>query len=1093
MERDLKRVLIANRGEIAVRIARTAADLGFETVTAAPDDDAAALHARIGSHSIRLPGRGASAYLDIEAIVAAAVSVGADCIHPGYGFLSENASFAARCEEAGIVFIGPAPETLLRFGDKAKARELARELNVALPAGLQHAASVEEACDFLNSLGDGAAVMLKAIAGGGGRGIRLVRDAREMAAAFERCSSEARGAFGDGALYVERYIEHARHIEVQVVGDGRGHVAHLWERECSLQRRRQKIIEIAPAPGIDAAARDAMIADALKLARRVSYRGLGTFEFLLWRERDGAWRHAFMEANPRIQVEHTVTEAITGRDLVALQFAIARGASLAELGLGGKRAIACNGVAIQARVNMERMQSDGDVKPSGGVIGAFEPPNGPGVRVDTYGYGGYATNPSFDSLLAKVIVHAPDGGWRATLGKLRRALRECRIEGVETNLAFLSALLARPEVEEGAFDTQFVDAHAAELVAVSAQHAPRDLGVTAASGRSKSEVASYPGDAVPAPLLGTVVAVRVAPGDLVAKGAPLAVLEAMKMEHDVLAPFGGRVSHVGAGVGETLFEGDALVWIEEDAAAASADEDVAEIDLDHVRPDLAAFYARRAFVLDEGRPEAVARRHGRGKRTARENIAALADADTFIEYGSLVVAAQRQRRSLDELIRKTPADGLVAGIGAVNGAMFGPDKSRAVLLAYDETVFAGTQGRQGHRKDSRLFELARRLQLPVIFFTEGGGGRPGETERPGEPQSFYLFARLSGVVPTIGVASGYCFGGNAAFLGTCHVTIATEDASIGMGGPAMIEGGGLGVVRASEVGPAPVLFKHGAIDVLVKDEVEAADAAKRCLSYFQGATAPGVSRDQRYMRFIVPEERRRAYDMRNVIETLADEGSVLELRGGWGAGIITSFIRIAGRPVGVVANNPRHLGGAVDADGSDKAARFVQLCDNFGVPVVMLCDTPGIMVGPEAEKTAIMRRSSRLIVAAANARVPVFTIITRKAYGIGMMAMMGGAPKAPVFNVAWPTAEYGGMGFEGAVQLGYRREMEAIEGEAERKRFFDAKVAELYEGGKALTRITSYEFDDVIDPADTRAWILAGLEAASGVVARQHHPFVSTW
>ncbi|MGE5502248.1 MAG: acyl-CoA carboxylase subunit beta, partial [Ignavibacteriales bacterium] len=392
------------------------------------------------------------------------------------------------------------------------------------------------------------------------------------------------------------------------------------------------------------------------------------------------------------------------------------------------------------------------------------------------------------------------------------------------------------------------------------------------------------------------------------------------------------------------------------------------------------------------------------------------------------------------------------------------------------------------------FELAERMRTPVIFFAEGGGGRPGDTERPGEGLSFHYFARLSGKVPLVGVTSGFCFAGNAAFLGSCHVIIATEDSNIGMGGPAMVEGGGLGVFDAREIGPAAMHYKTGAVDVLVKDDLEAAEAAKRYLSYFQGDVAPGDCPDQHRLRHLVPEDRRRAYDIRPIIETLADEGSVFELRGGFGHGIVTAFIRIEGKALGIVANNPMHLAGAVDGDGSDKATRFLQLCDNFGIPVLHLCDTPGIMVGPESEKTALMRRSCNLLVAGANLRVPAFTIIVRKFYGLGMIAMMGGAFKAPIFTVAWPTGEYGAMGLEGAVRLAYKKELEAIEDPAERKRVYDERVEEMYQEGKALQKASSYDFDDVIDPADSRKWILHALRCAQGMkVEPGGHPFLNTW
>ncbi|WP_293345324.1 carboxyl transferase domain-containing protein [Mycobacterium sp.] len=514
-----------------------------------------------------------------------------------------------------------------------------------------------------------------------------------------------------------------------------------------------------------------------------------------------------------------------------------------------------------------------------------------------------------------------------------------------------------------------------------------------------------------------------------------------------------------------------------------------------MRADLAAVLEARAVRMDEARPEAVRKRRGRNMRTARENIAAVCDPGTFQEYGGLVVAPQRKRRTMDDLIRNTPADGLVVGVGSVNGELFGPQKSRAVVLAYDGTVLAGTQGHEGHRKDSRILQLAAKLRLPVVFFAEGGGGRPGDTEYRGELDSFHRLPALSGEVPLVGIAAGYCFAGNAAFLGSCDVIIATETSNIGMGGPAMIEGGGLGVYAPEEIGPAPMHYRTGVVDILVKDEAEAAESAKRYLAYFQGDIAPQPPKDQRLLRGLVPEDRRRAYDVRPVIETLADEGSVTELRAGYGHGLITALIRLDGRAVGVLANNPMHLAGAVDGDGSDKGARFLALCDNFGLPVLFLCDTPGILVGPEAEKTALVRRSSRFLVASAKLRVPAFTVILRKFYGIGMLAMMMGALKAPIFNVSWPTGEFGSMGLEGAVRLAYRKEMEAIEEPAERKRFYDEHVEQMYQAGKALRRARAYEFDDVIDPADTRQWIIHGLNSSAAMQSSNvsRRPHLSPW
>jgi acetyl-CoA carboxylase carboxyltransferase component len=501
---------------------------------------------------------------------------------------------------------------------------------------------------------------------------------------------------------------------------------------------------------------------------------------------------------------------------------------------------------------------------------------------------------------------------------------------------------------------------------------------------------------------------------------------------------------------------------------------------------------RHAIVLDPRRPDAVARRRCSGKRTTRENLDDLLDPGTFVEYGPLAIAAQRRRRAVEELIATTPADGLVAGIGGVDGA-------ETVVLSYDSTVLAGTQGLQGHLKKDRLFEVAERLRLPVVVFTEGGGGRPGDTDALGvtglDVMAFHLFARLSGLVPLVGISSGRCFAGNAVLLGCCDVVIATKDSNIGMAGPAMVEGGGLGTYAPEEIGPMAVQVTNGVIDVAVADEAAAVAVAKRYLSYFHGPRKDWTCADQRLLRRAVPENRLRAYDVRSVIDTLADAGSVLELRRGFGAALVTALVRVEGHPLGLLANDPTHLGGAIDADAADKAARFLQLCDAFDLPILFLCDTPGFLVGPAAEQRALVRHASRLFVVGANLTVPYFTIVLRKGYGLGAQSMAGGSFKAPLFTVAWPSGEFGAMGLEGAVRLGYRRELEAIEDPAEREAAFQQLVARMYEQGKALHTATYFEIDDVIDPADSRHWIATALQATPAPPSRagKKRPCIDTW
>jgi acetyl/propionyl-CoA carboxylase alpha subunit/acetyl-CoA carboxylase carboxyltransferase component len=1087
----LKKLLIANRGEIAIRVARSAAEMGIATVAVFSEDDALSLHTRKTDEARGLMGKGAAAYLDIAQIVRVAQEAGCDAVHPGYGFLSENADFARTCTEAGLVFVGPSPETLDLFGDKAKARKLAADTNVPILRGTE-AASLAEVKAFFAKHGP---TMLKAIAGGGGRGMRVVREASEIEQAYERCQSEAKSAFGNGAVYAEEYLEGARHIEVQIVGDGSGAVSHLWDRECSLQRRRQKLIEIAPAADVPEAMRAQLFDAACRLAAAAKYKNLGTVEFLLSGE-----RFAFIEANARLQVEHTVTEEITGLDLVRVQLEIAGGKTLAQLHLVQKDIPAPRGVALQARINMETMLADGSAKPVGGTLAAYDPPSGRGIRVDGYGYAGYASNVRFDSLLAKLIVHAST--LAEAKSKAYRGLSEFRITGVPTNIAFLQTILLHPQ---NAPHTGFIEENIDALLGgehkrlyVEPGRATRQAGARMETndplavlnhGKQVSEGVELADEleapegsvALRAPLQGTIVSLAVKPGDTVRPGEAVLIMEAMKMEHVIEADRGGVLAEFAVEAGDTVFEGATLAFIAEADVAHGAKAAQAAFDPDAIRPDLAELQRRRAFTQDTGRPEAVARRRKTGQRTVRENIEDLCDPDSFTEYASLVVAGRLRRNSMEELIARTPGDGLVMGLGRVNGDVFPDEQSRIVAMAYDYTVLAGTQGLRNHQKKDRILNIAEKWRLPIVFFTEGGGGRPGDTDAMSagglNTTTFLQFAKLSGLVPLVGINSGYCFAGNAALLGCCDVIIATKNSSIGMGGPAMIEGGGLGVFAPGEVGPVSVQAPNGVIDVVVEDEEEGVAVAKKYLSYFQGALPAWDCADQRLLRGAIPENRLRVYDVRNVIEMMADTGSVLELRKQFGVGMVTAFARVEGRPIGIIANNPKHLGGAIDRDGSDKAARFMQLCDGYDIPILMLCDTPGNMVGPEAEKTGLVRHNSRLFVIGANVSVPLFTVILRKGYGLGAQGMAGASFVAPFFTVSWPTGEFGGMGLEGAVKLGYRNELAAIADPAERKAKFDAMVAQMYERGKAISAATLFEFDEVIDPAETRKWITAGLRA----------------
>jgi acetyl-CoA carboxylase carboxyltransferase component len=592
-------------------------------------------------------------------------------------------------------------------------------------------------------------------------------------------------------------------------------------------------------------------------------------------------------------------------------------------------------------------------------------------------------------------------------------------------------------------------------------------------------------ETVQAPMAATVVHIAVSAGERVRAGQALIVLEAMKMEHELHASRDGEVTAVLARPGEMVSEGDALLQLGPVRAALSALPDQAPATAamaSSLRPDLQELQAREALTHDAARPEAVAKRHAQGQRTARENIADLCDEGSFTEYGALAIAAQRSRRTLEDLAANTPADGMVTGIGSVNGALFGAEASRCVVMAYDATVLAGTQGMRNHQKTDRMLGIALEHRLPVVLFAEGGGGRPGDTDMPIvaglHVTTFASYARLSGQVPVVGIVAGRCFAGNAALLGCSDVIIATRHSNIGMGGPAMVEGGGLGVFTPEQIGPSDVQQRNGVIDVLVDDEAQAVAAAKQYLGYFQGRVNDWQAHDPLLLRDALPDNRVRSYDMRQVLQLVADRDTLLELRAGFGAGIFTALARIEGRPVGLLASNPTHLGGAIDADAADKAARFMQLCNAHGLPLVSLVDTPGFMVGPEIETQAQVRHVSRMFLAAAHLRVPFLALVLRKGYGLGAMAMTGGGFHAPAAIAAWPSGEFGAMGLEGAVRLGFRKELEAApEGEPREARYREL-VDRQYANGRAINMAATLEIDAVIDPAHTRRWLAQGLASA---------------
>lgn len=1093
----VSKVLVANRGEIALRLVRAASELDLKTVAIRTEDDRSGMHTMLASQIVEVPGRGPAAYLNVAEIVKAAVKSGCDAVVPGYGLLAESAELSKAVENAGLVFVGPSAETLKLFGDKIASRTLAEKQKVPVIPGIALDQGVEQLHKFFGDHG-GRPVMVKARGGGGGKGMRLVRDASQLDESYERCKSEALAFFGNDELFAEVFVEKAKHVEVQAVADTQGDVMILGSRDCSVQRQQQKLIELSPCVSLDLRVAERLDACAKSLAKAASLRGLATFEFLV--ENNGSFY--FLECNPRLQVEHTVTEEVYGVDLVQTQLCLSTGLSVAEA-LCGPRASHPEpiGVSIELRINTEVMSDQGEARPSLGTVSHLVFPRGRGVRVDSAAHVGYRPHQAFDSLFAKLIVHGKD--FHEAVRRARGALEGFIVQGLSTNRDFLLAVLEHPSfADNSSIDTRFVEREILNLIAAAKSVALEDkLAPLVAStstnvtGPKTPHLDLGPGVVV-SPINGEVIQLQVKEGDLVGEGSRLALLNAFKMEHQVLAHKEGVVKRILVKPGDVVYENDSLIEIEmpEDAALQDAlSKGVAvgrssSIDLDtYTRADLEALWERVSFLQDDFRMDKIKqRRHNLGRRSARANLEAIVDPGTYVELGRFAIAHQLDRRSLDDLVQTTQGDGFICGIGRVNGDLF-PDskeefRTQCSVCSYDYLVLAGTQGTRGHLKKDRIFELTSRWNLPMILLTEGGGGRPSDFADPGSNTAglnipaFRLLPNCNNV--KIGIASGFNFAGNTALLGMCDIIIATEDANIAMGGPVMVEFAGQGKkVAPTELGPAPEHFANGVVHLIAKNEAEATELAKQCLSYFQGRTSNWECTDQRVLRTLVPENRKRAYDVRTVVRAVADTESVMEWCAGFGQGTVTSFARVEGWPVGIVANQPLHLGGALDSDSCSKTADFLLLCEKFRLPVVNLIDTPGFIVGQEFERTGLVKYTARLFKVASTMTMPYLSVVLRKSYGLGAMAMAGGGlQQHNMFAVAWPTGEFGGMGLEGAVSLTYGKRLAEIKDEKERLKKFETLVQRAHDRGSAQVLANDFAMDDIIDPKDTRFWIRRCIE-----------------
>jgi acetyl/propionyl-CoA carboxylase alpha subunit/acetyl-CoA carboxylase carboxyltransferase component len=1066
------KVLIANRGEVAVRIARAAAELGMRTVAVYSTDDAGSLHWRRADDAVALAGAGAAAYLDMDALIRAALASGCDAVHPGYGFLSENAAFARRCAEAGLCFVGPRAEVLDLLGDKAAARRLAVENRVPVARGTSQAVTLEEARAFMESLGAGAQVMLKAIAGGGGRGMRIVAAPQELEQAYASARSEAKSAFGIDTVYVEELIAPARHIEVQVLGDRQGRITHLHERECSLQRRQQKLVEFAPAPFLSADLRIRITEAATLLARSVGVHTLCTFEFLL--DRDG--RFVFMEANPRLQVEHTVTEQVTGIDLVQAQFQLAAGVSLDALQLAQADVPAPRGLAVQLRINMEQVDAQGNALPGSGTLRAFDPPGGSGIRIDSYARTGWAPTTRFDSLLAKLIVHVPSGRVDELLERAYRALCEFRIEGVPTNLGFLQNLLRDPEVAAGRIDTRFVERNGARLAAGMDGHArlyADDAALPDVVEEGAEDDAAPAGSVtVAAPVGGLLLRYLVDAGDPVRAGQAVAVIESMKMEHTVQAQASGVVLSLQRDAGDMVTSGRALLALAPgDTAHEVAKDSEAQAD-EAAAARLDELRQRRAALQDANRPDAVAKQRARGNLMARERIDRLCDADSFVEMGALV---EREEGS------SAPADGFVIGTGRIAGRP-------VMLLAQDFTVLGGSSGQLGKAKLLRAMARARTNGLPFVMLFDGGGHRiqDGQNSRQfsGSTPAFQEFSRLSGWVPVVSAVLGAGFAANTNYAAMSDLVAMVRGRSeMGLAGPALVKAGTGETITAQALGGADTqVDRHGLADLGLASEEEVFDAIRRFLSYLPSNARAAPQRLEHYeapdaeaLRSLVPANTRKSYDMRQVIAHIADRDSCFELKPTYGANIVTSFARLAGRPVGFIGNQPLVKSGMIDSAAAEKAARFIAMCDAYGLPLVYLIDVPGMSIGSEAERTTLGRRSAKLLFELGHATVPRVSVVLRKGYGLGYVAMCGGRGFEPDACLAWPTAEICAMSIEGSVDVAYRKQFaDAPDPAAKRQEI----IASIRRRVSALQAAEGFGIDDVIDPAETRARLIDTLAMA---------------
>ena len=1123
-----KRVFISNRGEIAIRIAKSATVLGVESVGVYPAIDALSLHTRgmTESHKIGTAEDSVGAYLNAEALVQTAKASGCDCLHPGYGFLSENAAFAELCAAEGITFIGPPPAALSLFGNKVRARALAESLGIpVVPGSAEPIGSVREAENLANELG--YPVMLKAAAGGGGRGLRVVERAEQLAEAFARCRSEAQAAFGNDSVFIEKLVARPRHIEVQILADSHGNVVHLHERDCSVQLRHQKIVEVAPAPNLDADLREQMLTDAITLVQAASYVNAGTVEFLVSPE---TGEYFFIECNPRIQVEHTVTEQVTGIDLVEAQFHIAAGATLASLGLGDQHAVgAPRGFAVQARV----------VATSTGRLTAYKEPSGVGIRVDACGYLGYAPPPQFDPLLAKLICTS--GAYAAAIERTLHALDEFHIGGLQTNVHQLRAILSHPLVQAGDARTSLLT-EAPEIISVSfsiAEGSPLALLEQQAAKMGKTGVAALSSvqsfqssatrmsalevaegqETVECPIESAVAEIRVREGDTVSLGDTLLVVSAMKMETMLTASCAGIVTAMQPlQVGDTVAAGQVVAVVSPSPDRSQLSPHIKSEQpwrsmLEEVRV-LQDFAKQR---LEPGSDDpGVVRQRARGKLTCRERILLVLDEGSFREVGSVAGFASYDEEGV--ITGFTPANS-VGGWGKI-------DRRSVIVCADDFTSRGGHADGAIAAKSGYLDRLATEMRAPSLRLLDGssGGGsvaamvpaqkKEGESNakessgaiKAGRPRvagggGSYLPGHLGSTmyteqlstIPVVNLLLGSVVGIGAAKAVLGHFSVMVRDiAQLFVAGPPVVTHAMGYDITKEELGGWHIHCTNGSVDNLAESEQEAMAMTRTFLSYLPSSVyeAPPVrvpdasdpiDRREEELATLIARKRTTTFDIRKAIRLMADKDSFFEIGPLWGTDQVTGFVRFNGHPLGVIASDSQHVnGGALTADGCDKLTRHLDLCDLFHIPILNLIDNPGFAVGVEHEIASTIRKGAEWMIAFAQVQVPIFTVLMRRSFGVA--GNNYATPRSrPSVRVVWPAADVGGIPPEGGIEAAYKRQLAEAEDPVALRAELDARI----ESARGpLGPLNKFQMEEMIDPRDTRRYICEWVENAYKVVSQ---------